>query len=141
MELADAAWSLQCAETTNKIFAESRTCECGRRYGQTESNDSEANFTQSALSLTGADAAIPRLTMTPDERVLSYEDAHAILRVRAHALCCGCCRLASESLFDDESVNFFCDDRLFQRCKFIVKTKIYLTLNILGSFKKFFVDF
>ena len=48
------------AETTNKIFAESRTCECGRRYGQTESNDSEANFTQSALSLTGADAAIPR---------------------------------------------------------------------------------
>lgn len=60
MELADAAWSLQCAETTNKIFAESRTCECGRRYGQTESNDSEANFTQSALSLTGADAAIPR---------------------------------------------------------------------------------
>ena len=55
MELADAAWSLQCAETTNKIFAESRTCECGRRYGQTESNDSEANFTQSALSLTGAD--------------------------------------------------------------------------------------
>ena len=64
------------------------------------------NFTQSALSLTGADAAIPRLTMTPDERVLSYEDARAILRVRAHALCCGCCRLASESLFDDESVNF-----------------------------------
>ena len=87
------------------------------------------NFTQSALSLTGADAAIPRLTMTPDERVLSYEDAHAILRVRAHALCCGCCRLASESLFDDESVNFFCHDRLFQKCKFIFKCQFSIQIN------------